>query len=752
MSRQSSTNGGSIKISSVQPSDSNKRDQNERSSDGTTSSKVSIHSQTIQWGHHHNKRGSDSSIDLSMPRCMKSTPADPHISDVTSVSMIANDPANDSINDLKSMAITTSPGTPLESPLKNRQFGSLSETNSSFFDNIMSSFNFNKFAKDSETDISPEESSAGFTYASQIDDRDFHTLFKLIPLQEKLVKLFDCNLHRNYPYKGKLYVTEDHLCFNSTVLDWLAQIQIPVREIRSLTTNKQNSIYDDEICVETSLGMTRFNGFQNLETTFQTLKMLVNNYKEVDPVLYTDDSKKGTDLLNYSVGLNPPVIQKSSIVAGAETNPIGKSSIKLLTSLEATKNTRNDDEDIENIIRSIDETSSNSSGISVDADEDDDTTVKDIKVPIYKLNESASDYLLIDYAGPLYNNSKLTSNIPTRSVDEYLLADIELSCAPGMLFDFVFNETKPTFLHEFLKKQDSSNFTDIGKFQINDSGQKTREYSYQKQLHFPVGPSTTKCNVEEQIVHYDINDYIELINTTRTPNVPSGTNFSTKTRYIIQWHDSTRCKLQLSFWVEWTGSSWIKNMVESSCKSGLVSSTIDFINLIENYVEEHTILDYMVIDKTISTSKTRENSPSISKGNSPDTESVIVTSQNNEPTATSNSIFTSPSVMTILFVLNIILFLILLYALWSINKKMNKLIEFQLYNTDGIEATTEALFETPVRSDMLKSHDQQHMFLQSLRSLLGITSNAHKNKNSPELSEKILDKLTRLLASHEVDE
>ena len=83
---------------------------------------------------------------------------------------------------------------------------------------------------------------------------------------------------------------------------------------------------------------------------------------------------------------------------------------------------------------------------------------------------------------------------------------------------------------------------------------------------------------------------------------------------------------------------------------------------------------------------------------------------------------------------------------------MNKLIEFQLYNTDGIEATTEALFETPVRSDMLKSHDQQHMFLQSLRSLLGITSNAHKNKNSPELSEKILDKLTRLLASHEVDE
>ncbi|SMN20064.1 similar to Saccharomyces cerevisiae YFL042C Putative protein of unknown function [Maudiozyma saulgeensis] len=738
----------------LQVGNSNKRDHSERSHDGTTSSKVSIHSQTMQWGQLHRKRGSDPSIDLSMPRYMKSTPADPQVSDITSVSMIANDPANDSINDLKAVAISTNTVTPIGSPLKNRDIRSLSETNSSFFDNIMSSFNFNKLTKDSEIDENSDVSSTGFIYASPTDNRDFHTLFKLIPVQEKLIRVLDCNLNRNYPYKGKLYATEDHLCFNSTVLDWLAQIQIPVREIRSLTKNSQDSMHNDEICVETSLGMTRFNGFQNLEAAFQILMKIMNNNKkkEVKPLFEKGVNKRGTDLLNYSIGLNPPVTQKSSIVAGAETNPIGKSSINLLTSLEATNNIRNDDEDIEDIIRSIDETSSTSSAMSVEGDDDDESVLADIKVPIYKLNDKASNFSVMDYTGPFYNNSKHTTKIPTRSVDEYSLADIELSCPPGMLFDFLFNETKPTFLQEFLTKQDSSNFTDIGKFEINDSGLKTREYSYQKQLHFPVGPSTTKCNVEEQIVHYDVNDYIELINTTRTPNVPSGTNFSTKTRYIIQWHESTRCKLRLSFWVEWTGSSWIKNMVESSCKSGLISSTIDFINLIENFVEKHTIVDYMMVDKTISTSKSKENSPWISNTSTTNLEESVATSQNNEPTRVPKSIFTNPSAVMVLFSINIMLFLMLLYALWSINSKMNKLIEFQLYSTDGINTTPDTLFETPVRNDILKSHNQQHISLQSLRSLLGITPNSQRIKDSSELSGKILDKLMKLLASHEVDE
>ncbi|KAG0668245.1 hypothetical protein C6P45_004898 [Maudiozyma exigua] len=714
----------------------NHHEDDERGSIGGSRA-ASLHSHPVQWGHH--KRGSDSSTDITLPKYMKSSPADPKVSDVNSVSMIANDSiVGDSRNDLVAAVTAVSSVTGPESK-------GVTQTPSSFFDNIISSFPFNKGKE--ELVSGSRNRTRDLVYASSNDDTEFHNLFKLIPSDEKLVESLDCNLNRNYPYHGKLYITKGHICFNSALLDWLAQIQIPIKDIISIKKNVNSALYEDEICVETTLGMTRFNGFKDIEATYELLSKIVKQ-ETVSP-LDTTMSKRGTDLLNYSVGLNPPVTQKSSIVAGAETNPVGKSSIKLLTSLEATANNvdassnkiATNEENIENLIRSIDEISS----LNSDSSESLENSETNVRIPVYKLKENGPHSKEFNYSGPLYNMSKKTRKIPTRSVNEYTLADIELSCAPGMVFDFLFNENEPTFLTKFLSKQDSSNFTTIGKFEINNSGQKTREYSYQKQLHFPVGPSTTQCNVEEMILHNDVNDYVELINTTRTPNVPSGTNFSTKTRYIIQWHDTTRCKLKLSFWVEWTGSSWIKNMVESSCKSGLVSSTVDFINLIEEFIEQHTTVDYITVDKSSkSDSTTKETSPS-----------TIGTKENSlsvEPTEgsegsgylTTGGTMNNSSLTTILLFMNVILFALLIYSVWCLNLKLNHLIQFQQYNSDGVSYSPEGLYETPVRSDILNTHDPHYAFLQSLRSLLGIRSESSTN-NVNDLPEKILEKLMRLL-------
>ena len=186
-------------------------------------------------------------------------------------------------------------------------------------------------------------------------------------------------------------------------------------------------------------------------------------------------------------------------------------------------------------------------------------------------------------------------------------------------------------------------------------------------------------------------------------------------------------------------------MVESSCKSGLVSSTVDFINLIEEFIEQHTATDYVMIDKiSKSDGSTKDISPSTIETNEKSVPTKQTESSGTSIDSTTSGIIGNPKLITILLFMNVILFAIVIYSVWCLNRKMNRLIQFQLYSSDGISDSPNQLFETPVKGDILNGHDPHHVFLQSLRSLLGIHNEESKN-NMNELPEKILDKLMHLL-------
>lgn len=658
------------------------------------------------WGHH--KRGSDSGSELSLPgRLGKSLPADPQVSDVNSVSLMAVDSGLEPLGGLAA-AISGGNDSPSDSP------------SAHLFDNILSSLTFSR-GKDAAA------------------EREFHSLFKLIPADEKLLGAFPCSLNRGPLYEGTVYLTHSHLCFNSSMLDWVAQIQMDMRDIVGVSRQK------DELCVTTSLGETRFAQFERLDEAYNLLRGQVDSHgdRQTSPAATSD-------FLSFSVGLNPPLAQKSTAIAGATAPgsiPKSKSSIKLLTMLDATGGMTNE-EAVDRMIRSIDD-----SGESAMDSSSDEAERRSVRVPVYKLRADSASSKDITYAGPWYNDAKLTCSIPTRSPNEHVLADIELSAAPGLVFQILFNEHTPTFLHEFLSKQDSSKFTDIGAFALNESGVNTRTYSYQKQLHFPVGPSTTLCNVEEAVLHHDLSDYIELVNTTRTPNVPSGGNFATKTRYIIQWHERSRCRVRLSFWVEWTGSSWIKNMVESSCKTGLVASTVDFVNMIERFVAENVHEEYVTVGEAPaenegSRSRSRSKTPATSLQPAEETEKVPAQT---EATSTTLSRIPQQSPLVVgLLIANIVLFLILIYVVYSLDRKVRLLLHVQGYASDRVAQATGGLYEMPVRGDATAPPTESHTrLLQSLKALFGPLTEANRaDGESPrDLLQRLLNLIDRELGN-----
>lgn len=82
--------------------------------------------------------------------------------------------------------------------------------------------------------------------------------------------------------------------------------------------------------------------------------------------------------------------------------------------------------------------------------------------------------------------------------------------------------------------------------------------SYIKALNNSVGPRQTKCEIHDEAVHCDFDDYVVMVTSTRTPDVPSGGVFVVKTRTCLMWASSITTRVIVTTQVEWTGRSFIK--------------------------------------------------------------------------------------------------------------------------------------------------------------------------------------------------
>ncbi len=85
-----------------------------------------------------------------------------------------------------------------------------------------------------------------------------------------------------------------------------------------------------------------------------------------------------------------------------------------------------------------------------------------------------------------------------------------------------------------------------------------RNMSYIKPLNGSLGPKQTKCEIRDETIHAEDEDYFTMLTTTRTPDVPSGGVFSVKTRTCIMWASAITSKVIVTTQVEWTGRSFIK--------------------------------------------------------------------------------------------------------------------------------------------------------------------------------------------------
>ncbi|XP_059197096.1 GRAM domain-containing protein 2B isoform X2 [Centropristis striata] len=106
-------------------------------------------------------------------------------------------------------------------------------------------------------------------------NKTFHKLFPDIPQNEDLIHAYLCALQKEVPYHGRLYITDTHACFYSSVLLKDTKLIIPVSYIHIVKKQNTALLVPNALSIRTTEGEKYlFVSLRNRESCFQLLRSL----------------------------------------------------------------------------------------------------------------------------------------------------------------------------------------------------------------------------------------------------------------------------------------------------------------------------------------------------------------------------------------------------------------------------------------------------------------------------------------------
>ncbi|XP_051894205.1 GRAM domain-containing protein 2B isoform X2 [Pristis pectinata] len=105
----------------------------------------------------------------------------------------------------------------------------------------------------------------------------FHKQFKDLPETENVIDSFKCALHKEVPYHGKMYVTDNFICFYSSILKE-TKLVVPVTDVVVLKKQNIALLVPNALCIKTSEGEKHlFASLRSRDFTFKVLKTVCSH-------------------------------------------------------------------------------------------------------------------------------------------------------------------------------------------------------------------------------------------------------------------------------------------------------------------------------------------------------------------------------------------------------------------------------------------------------------------------------------------
>lgn len=378
----------------------------------------------------------------------------------------------------------------------------------------------------------------GVEYASEKKDAEFHAIFKDsgVSPNERLILDHSCALSRDILLQGRMYISDQHIGFYSNILGWVSTVFIPFKTIVQIEKRATAGIFPNGIVIDTLHTKYTFASFTSRDATYDLITEVWNQ------IILGKRFRSNSNNTNSS----------SNSISDDENDDYD----------DDYDDYGDDDDDLYDNSNNISDSTDITSSVSIGKPED-------LPMPLQTDTPYGTG---IPPLGPKIHSP--TETVYKPAPNEKLVNESTIHASLGRVVNILFGKDV-SYIMAILKAQKNSDISPIPVLVDSPtvSEGKKRDYSYVKTTPGAIGPGKTKCMITETIQHFNLEEYVQVLQTTKTPDVPSGNSFYVRTVYLLSWANNNETKLKVYVSVEWTGKSLIKSPIEKGTFDGVTDAT-----------------------------------------------------------------------------------------------------------------------------------------------------------------------------------
>ena len=387
-------------------------------------------------------------------------------------------------------------------------------------------------------------------------------LFNL-PKEEKIYDDFGCSVVDTINHPGRLYLTENFLCFNSTIIGFSTKLTIPFNDITELKKSSKNTI---QVNVKgQKKDKYQFTSFKDTLITYKRIKNMCRAYiekvspsnKENKVNIILSDSEEDDDEDDILINNNNKNIKEENVIKNNNNDTLKKNNNEQGNILKNSK---------------IDNNTSEENKVS----EDDDDEIIDF--PPIESNKIENFKVVIDLPIKEFFKKYLTNQFNETCYKSYYES-------LGDHFNVVitdwrqYNENNENN-NEINNNNDlnNNNFYDC----FTDNNQKTRNLTFS--IHLTGVPFINQSDVKKkQILTIEENGVLKIRGSSMSVGVPYCTYFSVEDQYeLYPYKKGTKTILRIINWRNFLKSSLLQSTIEKTCKAEYQKEADSWIQFIKN--------------------------------------------------------------------------------------------------------------------------------------------------------------------------